>query len=150
MDCNLHKLTTAVWRPNMPTGPGGLLPSPIDGLELGERILSFWAVFMLDQRCCIIMGLPSSFSKADDLDTRGRIDTVWVCLSLTHTERSSEIHLKPNSINEYEAGQVGHSDSMTLRFLCTDGPAFAVQETDYTFRMRLHSFALYRFAGDGE
>lgn len=58
--------------------PGGLLPPPVDGLELGERILAFWAVFMLDQRCCIIMGLPSSFPKGDDIDTRSRIDTVWV------------------------------------------------------------------------
>jgi hypothetical protein len=61
----------------MSSGPSGLLPPPLDGVELGERILAFWAVFMLDQKC-FIRGFPSSFNKADELDTRGRIDTVWV------------------------------------------------------------------------
>ncbi|KAG9126391.1 hypothetical protein FRC07_003606 [Ceratobasidium sp. 392] len=133
LDCNLHKITSAVWRPDMPTGPGGLLPAPADGIELGERILAFWAVFMLDQRICLIMGLPSSFSKGDDLDTRSRIDTVW-----------------PVSMFDYEEGNVTESEFMTLRFLCTDRPPFAVQESDLAFRMRLESFALYRFAGDEE
>ncbi|KAL5636278.1 hypothetical protein ACGC1H_004931, partial [Rhizoctonia solani] len=130
--CNLHKITSAVWRPNMPTGPSGLLPSPFDNIELGERILAFWATFMLDQKCCI-MGLPSSFAKVDDLDTRSRIDTIW-----------------PNSIAEYEEAHINHSDFMTLRFLCTDGPPISLQEGDNGFNIRLQSFALYRFAGDSE
>ncbi|EUC65979.1 fungal Zn(2)-cys(6) binuclear cluster domain protein [Rhizoctonia solani AG-3 Rhs1AP] len=130
--CNLHKITSAVWRPNMSTGPSGLLPSPFDSIELGERILAFWAAFMLDQKCCI-MGLPSSFAKVDDLDTRNRIDTVW-----------------PNNIAEYEASHINHSDAMTLRFLCTDGPPISLQEGDNGFKIRLQSFALYKFAGDSE
>ncbi|CAE6491137.1 unnamed protein product [Rhizoctonia solani] len=137
INCNLHKITSAVWRPNMSTGPsstgpGGLLPPPFDSIELGERILAFWAAFMLDQKCCI-MGLPSSFAKVDDLDTRSRIDTVW-----------------PNSIAEYEEAQITHSDGMTLRFLCTDGPPILLQEGDNGFKIRLQSFALYKFAGDSE
>ncbi|KAG8694505.1 hypothetical protein FRC08_008444 [Ceratobasidium sp. 394] len=133
LDCNLHKITSPIWRPGMPTGPGGLLPPPTDTIELGERILAFWAVFMLDQRICLITGLPSSFSKGDDLDTRSRIDTVW-----------------PVSMCDYEEGNVTDTEFMTLRFLCTDKPPFAIQESDFTFRMRLESFALYRFAGDEE
>ncbi|CAE6377618.1 unnamed protein product [Rhizoctonia solani] len=132
INCNLHKLTSAAWRPMMPTGPSGLLPPPLDSVELGERILAFWAAFTLDQKCCI-MGLPSSFGKTDELDTRGRIDTVW-----------------PNSIAEYEEGHITHADSMTLRFLCTDGPPIALQESDNGFKTRLQSFALYKFAGDSE
>ncbi|KAG8790289.1 hypothetical protein FRC12_012242 [Ceratobasidium sp. 428] len=131
LDCNLHKITSPIWRPDMPTGPGGLLPPPVDAIELGERILAFWAVFMLDQRICLITSLPSSFSKGDDLDTRSRIDTVW-----------------PVSIFDYEEGNVGNSDFMTLRFLCTNRPPFAVHEADFAFRMRLESFALYKFARD--
>lgn len=77
MDCNLHKIQTPIWYPDTPSR---LLPAPRDAIELGERILAFWAVFILDQRCCVIMGLPSSFSKGDELDTRSRIDTVWVCM----------------------------------------------------------------------
>ncbi|CAE7150524.1 unnamed protein product [Rhizoctonia solani] len=130
--CNLHKVTSAVWRPNMSTGPSALLPPPIDSIELGDRILAFWAAFTLDQKCCI-MGLPSSFSKVDDLDTRSRIDTVW-----------------PNSIAEYEEAHITHSDSMTLRFLCTDGPPISLQEADNGFKIRLQSFALYNFAGDSD
>ncbi|CAE6469410.1 unnamed protein product [Rhizoctonia solani] len=132
MGCNLHKITSAAWRPNMATGPSGLLPPSLDSIELGERILAFWATFMLDQKCCI-MGLPSTFAKVDDLDTRGRIDTVW-----------------PNSITEYEEAHITHSDSMTLRFLCTDGPPIILQEGDNGFKVRLQSFALYKFAGDSE
>ncbi|CAE6430570.1 unnamed protein product [Rhizoctonia solani] len=132
MGCGLHKITSAVWRPNMSTGPSGLLPPPFDSIELGERILAFWATFILDQKCCI-MGLPSTFAKVDDLDTRSRIDTVW-----------------PNSIAEYEGAHINHFDSMTLRFLCTDGPAILLQEGDNGFNVRLQSFALYKFAGDSE
>ncbi|KDN41191.1 hypothetical protein RSAG8_07605, partial [Rhizoctonia solani AG-8 WAC10335] len=132
MGCNLHKITSAVWRPNMSTGPSGLLPPPFDSIDLGERILAFWATFMLDQKCCI-MGLPSSFAKIDDLDTRSRIDTVW-----------------PRRSVEYEEAHITHSDSMTLRFLCTDGPPISVQEGDDGFKIRLQSFALYKFAGDSE
>lgn len=46
-------------------------------------------------------------------------------------------------------GSVSDSEYMTLRFLCTDGPPYPIQDSDYTLRMRLQSFALYRFAGDG-
>ena len=81
MDCNLHKILTPVWYPDT---PGGLLPPASDAIELGERILAFWSVFVLDQRCCVIMGLPSSFSKGDELDTRSRIDTVWVRMKTRH------------------------------------------------------------------
>ncbi|ELU37219.1 fungal zn(2)-Cys(6) binuclear cluster domain-containing protein [Rhizoctonia solani AG-1 IA] len=80
MNCNLHKLKSSILGPMMSGCPSGLLPPPTDGVELGERILAFWAAFMLDQKCCI-MGLPSSFGKADELDTRGRIDTVWVSIT---------------------------------------------------------------------
>ncbi|CAE6440814.1 unnamed protein product [Rhizoctonia solani] len=132
MNCSFHKINSAVWRPMMSSGPSGLLPPPLDGVELGERILAFWAVFMLDQKC-FIRGFPSSFNKADELDTRGRIDTVW-----------------PNSIAEYEEGHITHADSMTLRFLCTDGPPILLQEGENGFKVRLQSFALYKFAGDCE
>ncbi|QRW15432.1 Fungal Zn(2)-Cys(6) binuclear cluster domain [Ceratobasidium sp. AG-Ba] len=133
LDCNLHKITSPVWRPDMPTGPGRLLPEPSDAIELGERILAFWAVFVLDQRICLIMGLPSAFSKGDDLDTRSRIDTVW-----------------PESLYDYEEGTAINQEFMSLRFLCTNRPPFAIYESDYGFRMRLESLALYRFAGDEE
>ncbi|KAF8693183.1 GAL4-like Zn(II)2Cys6 (or C6 zinc) binuclear cluster DNA-binding domain, partial [Rhizoctonia solani] len=132
MNCNLHKLKSSILGPMMSGCPSGLLPPPTDGVELGERILAFWAAFMLDQKCCI-MGLPSSFGKADELDTRGRIDTVW-----------------PNTITEYEEGHITHADSMTLRFLCTDGPQIMLQESEGGFKIRLQSFALYKFAGDSE
>ncbi|KAF8602781.1 hypothetical protein BDV93DRAFT_557254 [Ceratobasidium sp. AG-I] len=130
MDCNLHKILTPIWHPGT---PGGILPPPGDAIELGERILAFWSIFVLDQRCCVIMGLPSSFSKGDELDTGSRIDTVW-----------------PSTICDYEEGNVSDSEFMTLRFLCTDGPPYPIQDCDYTFRMRLQSFVLYRFAGDEE
>jgi hypothetical protein len=58
--------------------------------------------------------------------------------------------MQPNSIAEYEEGHITHADSMTLRFLCTDGPPILLQEGENGFKVRLQSFALYKFAGDCE
>jgi hypothetical protein len=52
-----------------------ILPPPIDSIELGERILTFWQVFNLDRCWAVATGLPVALTE--DNHTRTRIETAW-------------------------------------------------------------------------
>lgn len=97
--CNLHKMSSPVWKPpptvkkgdpfspssSSPNLSGGveltpLLPPPIDGVDVGERINMFWMIVLVDHSASLITGLPTSI----DFDN---IQTVW-----------------PRAIEDYESG----------------------------------------------
>ncbi|KAG9017497.1 hypothetical protein FRB90_001090 [Tulasnella sp. 427] len=97
--CNLHRISSAVWKPPPTTKKGDpfspssssanlsgginltpLLPPPIDAVDVGERINLFWMIVLVDHSASLITGLPTSF----DFDN---IQTVW-----------------PRAIEDYESG----------------------------------------------
>ncbi|KAG8930482.1 hypothetical protein FRC01_002711 [Tulasnella sp. 417] len=97
--CNLHRISSPVWKPpptvkkgysfsptsSCPNLSGGvdltpLIPPPIDGVDVGERINLFWMIVLVDHSTSLITGLPTSI----DFDN---IQTVW-----------------PRAIEDYESG----------------------------------------------
>ncbi|KAG8997161.1 hypothetical protein FRB93_000447 [Tulasnella sp. JGI-2019a] len=91
--CNLHKIGSPQWKPP-PTVKDDtftirlhagvfkqpMLPSPLDAVDLGERINLFWMIILIDHSASLITGLPSSIDYEE-------IETVW-----------------PRSIEDYESG----------------------------------------------
>lgn len=82
----LHQIRTPVWRPQQGAQYGGAawngspstsvpLPPPHDAVELGERILAFWQVFVVDRCWSVATGLPSSLP--DDDHPQLHISSVW-------------------------------------------------------------------------
>jgi len=78
ISCGLHRITSVVYQepPESASYEGSLLGPPMDQIDLGDRILAFWAVFTLDKTCAVVTGLPSSL-PTDDSDLQGRIETPW-------------------------------------------------------------------------
>ncbi|GJJ11872.1 hypothetical protein Clacol_006110 [Clathrus columnatus] len=83
------------------SGAGGssILPPPMDALELGERILTFWQVYNIDRCWAVATGLPVALPE--DTHPRTRIETPW-----------------PRSIEEYELGRVDNEGGSVL-YLCS-------------------------------
>ncbi|KDQ07876.1 hypothetical protein BOTBODRAFT_38438 [Botryobasidium botryosum FD-172 SS1] len=68
--CGLHKIASRVWSdPRARAVPGSsLLKPPRDPVELAERILGFWAVFVIERMYTIHDRIPSAFVD-DEIET---------------------------------------------------------------------------------
>lgn len=82
----LHQIRTPYWQPvesltppisTWNGSPGSFVPlePPKHPAELGERILAFWQVFVIDRCWSVATGLPSSLP--DDDHPQLHICTVW-------------------------------------------------------------------------
>jgi len=106
---------------------GSMLDPPKDQIEVGERILAFWHVFLLDRCGSIMTNLPAALP--DECDSFSQIETVW-----------------PRTLEEYEQGQVYEADYGTVRFLYQPDPPTAAGRSDTIFTLRLKASALFERA----
>lgn len=76
LSSNLHQLCD--WRDSRASSPGSenyQMPPPADGIEQGERINAFWAVFSLDRCWSVTLGSQSALARVDLLPSQ--ILTPW-------------------------------------------------------------------------
>jgi len=106
---------------------GSMLEPPKDQIEIGERILAFWHIFLLDRCGSIMTNLPAALP--DECDSFSQIETVW-----------------PRTLEEYENGQVYEADYGTVRFLYQPDPATIAGRADTIFTLRLKASALFERA----
>lgn len=52
-----------------------MLDAPRDSIELGERILAFWGIFLLDKCGSVVTNLPAALP--DETDSFSQVETVW-------------------------------------------------------------------------
>ncbi|KAF8311565.1 hypothetical protein DL93DRAFT_2208478 [Clavulina sp. PMI_390] len=105
---------------------GSMLEPPKDQIEIGERILAFWHIFLLDRCGSIMTNLPAALP--DECDSFSQIETVW-----------------PRTLEEYEKGEVYESDYGTLRFLYQPDTSLPGR-ADTIFTLRLKASALFERA----
>ncbi|KAF8344123.1 uncharacterized protein EI90DRAFT_3028344, partial [Cantharellus anzutake] len=106
---------------------GSMLDPPKDQIEVGERILTFWHIFLLDRCGSIMTNLPAALP--DECDSFSQIETVW-----------------PRTLEEYEHGQAYDADCGTVRQLYQPDTAPAVGRPDTIFTLRLKGSALFEQA----
>ncbi|KAG8985452.1 hypothetical protein FRB93_005838 [Tulasnella sp. JGI-2019a] len=102
VSCNLHGITSHVFRANaqdMPASSGSyLIGQPVSQIDLGERILTFWSIFVWDKVSSIVTGFLSAMpSEGNFIDT---IETVF-----------------PKTLEEYASGEVDDLDKESIRDL---------------------------------
>ncbi|KAF8528179.1 hypothetical protein BU17DRAFT_61477 [Hysterangium stoloniferum] len=110
--------------------PGGssVLPPPVNNVELGERILTFWQVFNLDRCWAVATGLPVALTE--DKHSRTRIETPW-----------------PRALEEYEVGYVQDSDNLSINSLCSPYSSVPYSPQDSLHTLRAKATTLFERAG---
>ncbi|KAF9521163.1 hypothetical protein BS47DRAFT_1357085 [Hydnum rufescens UP504] len=141
--CGLHQISSPFWpesardrgRTQAPwtvtnmsiRRAGSMLDPPKDQIEVGERILAFWHVFLLDRCGSIMTNLPAALP--DECDSFSQIETVW-----------------PRTLEEYQQGQVYEADYGTVRFLYSPDTPATPGRSDTIFTLRLKASALFERA----
>lgn len=76
LSCGLHRITSPVFRPDVPLPPtqnAVLLPPPASQIDLGERIMTFWMIYVADKMFSIHAGfasaLPSEYDQREAIET---------------------------------------------------------------------------------
>ena len=106
---------------------GSMLNPARDAIEVGERILAFWHIFLLDRCGSVMTNLPAALP--DECDSFSQIETVW-----------------PRTLEEYEQGMVHELDYGTVRFLYSPETTPQLGRPDTIFTLRLKSSALFERA----
>jgi hypothetical protein len=106
---------------------GSMLDAPKDAIELGERIMAFWHVFLLDRCGSVITNLPAALP--DECDPFSQIETVW-----------------PRSLHEFELGIVSDMDYGTVSSLYDEDAMLPLGRMDTIFTLQLKSSILFERA----
>ncbi|KDQ16048.1 hypothetical protein BOTBODRAFT_173329 [Botryobasidium botryosum FD-172 SS1] len=112
MACGLHRIT-----PHNPS-PSGLLNPPKDDIELGDRIHTFWYLFISDRGGCLWCGLPQSIADEE-------IETAW-----------------PRLMEDYEEGNVWGGEYSSLCEFLGDSEDAASGSSDTVFCQRMKGIVL--------
>ncbi|KDQ16052.1 hypothetical protein BOTBODRAFT_266530 [Botryobasidium botryosum FD-172 SS1] len=114
--CGLHKIT--------PRNPSilGLLDPPRDNIELGDRIHTFWFLFIVDRGGSLWCGLPQSLTDKE-------IDTAW-----------------PRPVEDYEKGNPWGERYTSVRSFLTDDPRTICGPSDTVFCQRMKGIILMEHA----
>ncbi|KAG8854196.1 ER membrane glycoprotein subunit of the GPI transamidase complex-like protein [Tulasnella sp. 330] len=104
VSCGLNHITSHVFRvdgdaqPTSPSGSSFLLGPPVSQIDVGERISTFWNIFVWDKVASIFTGFLSAMpSEGNFMDT---IDTVF-----------------PRTLEQYATGGVTDQDNESIRDL---------------------------------
>ncbi|KAG9049083.1 hypothetical protein FS837_011211 [Tulasnella sp. UAMH 9824] len=101
LSCGMHQIASPVWRPaSHPEELERLLDHPVDNVDLGERIHTFWQTVTLDKVIAMVVGHPSHLSNGPHADPAYRIITPW-----------------PRLIQEYESGKVSDAENNSVPHL---------------------------------
>ncbi|KAG9000063.1 hypothetical protein FRB90_011880 [Tulasnella sp. 427] len=112
LSCGLHQLPSHIYYSplyNKPvTANVVLLPAPTSGIELGERISTFWMLYMCDKLSSIAAGFVCALpTETDAVDA---VETVF-----------------PRAMEEYEVNDVNEFETCNLRFLFDPTSASAAE-----------------------
>ncbi|KAG9010926.1 hypothetical protein FRB94_009406 [Tulasnella sp. JGI-2019a] len=98
ISCGLHQIASSVWRPpSRPEAADQFLPYPRDGIDLGERIYTFWQTTCFDKIISMAVGQPSQLASGPNINGPLQVVTPW-----------------PRLISEYETGKVTDSENHSL------------------------------------
>lgn len=101
VSCRLHQIASSVWRTTShPEDPDEFLLHPVDNVDLGERIHTFWQTVTLDKVIAMVVGHPSHLPNGPHVDPAFRITTPW-----------------PRLIQEYESGNVSDAENNSVPHL---------------------------------
>ncbi|KDQ16051.1 hypothetical protein BOTBODRAFT_266526 [Botryobasidium botryosum FD-172 SS1] len=110
--CGLHKIT-----PQNPS-VSGLLNPPKDSIELGDRIHTFWFLFIVDRGGSLWSGFPPSLTDEE-------IETAW-----------------PRPTEDYEKGDIWGGKYASIHCFLTDDPRTICQPSDTIFCQRVKGVVL--------
>ncbi|KIO32542.1 hypothetical protein M407DRAFT_4494 [Tulasnella calospora MUT 4182] len=101
VSCGLHQIASPVWRPAPhPQELEQFLSHPVDNVDLGERIHTFWQTVTLDRVIAMVVGHPSHLPNGPHADPTCQITTPW-----------------PRLIQEYESGNVSDAENNSVPHL---------------------------------
>lgn len=75
LSCGLHQIVSPIFDPNVePTLPPALagqektilLPPPANQIELADRIMCFWGIYLRDKVASIVTGSPTALNEDQD------------------------------------------------------------------------------------
>lgn len=95
LSANMHKIRS---RHAQATAgeDAGVLPTPRDPVEEGERILAMWNVFVLDKMAAVATGQTPNFATVNDRPDR-RVDVPWP-MDMSDYEQVRSLHVDEYSI----------------------------------------------------
>lgn len=104
--CGLHQISSSAWPP-MGTNDGSdqLLSYPVDAVEHGERIQTFWQTFCLDKMISMVVGRPAHLLGGLNADPQLQISTPWPRL-LSDYENGTVFDLDRNSVTNLYMNQM--------------------------------------------
>ncbi|KAG8933535.1 hypothetical protein FRC03_011185 [Tulasnella sp. 419] len=118
--CGLHQIPSPVWEPASPREERHFLPHPIDNVELGERILTFWQTYCLDKLMTLALAqCPPQLVDGNQL----RIVTPWPRL-LQEYKHASTLDLDATTVRHlYDSrySQIQYAGSETIDALHAQG-----------------------------
>lgn len=101
VSCGLHKIASSVWHPAPHLeDPEQFLLHPVNNVDLGERIHTFWQTVTLDKVIAMVVGHPSHLPNGPHVDPAYLITTPW-----------------PRLIQEYESGNVSDAENNSVPHL---------------------------------
>ncbi|KAG9001685.1 hypothetical protein FRB90_011555, partial [Tulasnella sp. 427] len=96
--CGLHQIPSGVWHPaTQPEGTDQFISHPVDSVDLGERIHTFWQTVTLDRMIAMVVGQLAHLPNGPHADPNFRVTTPW-----------------PRLIHEYESGNIGNDENNSI------------------------------------
>ncbi|KAG9030317.1 hypothetical protein FS837_003311, partial [Tulasnella sp. UAMH 9824] len=127
LSCGLHRLTSFIFNNPVYTNSNPthivLLQPPASGVELGERISTFWMIYMCDKLSSVVAGFVCALpSESDPVDA---VETVF-----------------PRMMDEYELGTVSDVGSGSLLSLFDHVPPATTPQRDSCWTVIIKGFAI--------
>ncbi|KDQ18559.1 hypothetical protein BOTBODRAFT_515310 [Botryobasidium botryosum FD-172 SS1] len=119
--CGLHEIASPVWREagaaqvpstfgdGQATGGNGVLAAPFDSIDLGERIMTFWQLWIIDRSISMATSLPPAIGA----DYLAQTTTCW-----------------PPALSEFEMGTVSDLNYSTITQLYDPNASVLPPRTD--------------------
>ncbi|KAG9019290.1 hypothetical protein FRB90_004297 [Tulasnella sp. 427] len=129
--CGLHQIPSSAWSPmNGSEDNDKFLPYPVDGVEQGERIHTFWQAFCLDKMISMVVGRPAHLLGGPNADNLLQITTPWPRL-LANYETGAVSDLDKKSVTNLYLNQMSTTPARmeTLVSLRSQGYALVYQAT---------------------